>query len=362
MSHDLLIQLLERLIEDTSLLLDSEEATKQGIILPILGRLEWDRDNIREVMPEYRVEKGRVDYCLRVGHRSAVFLEAKRTDKDLDRHQEQLLDYAFREGVELAVLTNGIVWWLYLPLLKGSWEQRKFLTIDISQQEPPLAAEQFAGFLARSAVESGEAVQKAEALHKSREKNRLTKTTLPKAWRQLCEEPDELLADLLAEKVESLCGHQPTPDQVAGFLEAAVPTLSPPGEKKPRPRRGKGPIRDTKPGGQVRPRGEYAHKRPRAVTVLGAQFPATTWKEVLVGVCREVAVRHPEEFERVLEFRGRKRVYFSRDFRGMRSPLEIPGTRVFVETHLSASSIVKRCHQVLKLFGHGQESLNVQAD
>ena len=121
MSGDLL-GLLDRLQGDAAVLLDSEEATKQGIILPILSRVGWDRDNIREVIPEYRVESGRVDYCLHANGRNLVFIEAKRTDQDLDRHQEQLLDYAFREGVELAALTNGVVWWLYLPLLSGSSE------------------------------------------------------------------------------------------------------------------------------------------------------------------------------------------------------------------------------------------------
>ena len=39
----------------------------------------------------------------------------KRVGSDLDEHQEQLLRYAFDEGVQLAALTTGLVWWLYLP-------------------------------------------------------------------------------------------------------------------------------------------------------------------------------------------------------------------------------------------------------
>ncbi|MDA2933253.1 hypothetical protein MYX82_02805 [Acidobacteria bacterium AH-259-D05] len=231
----MLEQLLTRLTEDATLLLASEEATKQGVILPILGRLGWDRDNIREVIPEYRVGSGRVDYCLRVGHKSAVFIEAKRTDQELERHQEQLLDYAFREGVELAALTNGVLWWLYLPLLEASWEQRKFFTIDIVQQGPKAAADHFISYLAKADVQSGDAVRRAKDLYRSREKERLTSATLPKAWRTLCEEPDEILLELLAEKVESLCGHQPTSEQVAQFLEQTIATQSQPAPMKTKP-------------------------------------------------------------------------------------------------------------------------------
>ena len=46
----------------------------------------------------------------------------KRTGTALTEHQEQLLGYAFREGVPLAALTDGLIWWLYLPTAAGSWE------------------------------------------------------------------------------------------------------------------------------------------------------------------------------------------------------------------------------------------------
>ena len=75
---DSLEQLLERLREEPALLTSGEEATRQGAVLPLLGRLGWDRDNIREVVPEYTVGNGRVDYCLRIGEQVSVFVEVKR--------------------------------------------------------------------------------------------------------------------------------------------------------------------------------------------------------------------------------------------------------------------------------------------
>lgn len=356
MTNDQLPDLLDRLAEDTALLLDNEEATKQGVILPILSRLGWDRDNVREVVPEYRIENGRVDYCLQVNRKNVAFIEAKRSAHDLDTHQEQLLDYAFREGVELAVLTNGLEWWLYLPLLEGSWEQRKFFTIDITQQEPETATERFRDYLQKEALASGEAIDRAKDVHHSRRKERRTAETLPEAWRQLCEEPDELLVDLLAEKVESLCGHQPEPDQTAEFLEA-VTAESPP---KP-PTTEVGPS-DPKEGRRKTPgpeAGNYTGTSVHSFTLFGESHPVSSFKELLVVVCEKVADRHPDDFHQVLQLTGRKRDYFSREYEDMKRPEKIPGTDIYVETNLSANDCVKRCRQVLSLFGHEKDALTV---
>ena len=108
-----------------------ESATKQGVVLRLLSIAGWDTFDVSQVVPEYTVGTRRVDYALRPGTPNAVFIEVKRTGENLERHQQQLLEYCFQEGVNLAVLTNGRTWWLYLPLQAGSWEQRRFLTIDL---------------------------------------------------------------------------------------------------------------------------------------------------------------------------------------------------------------------------------------
>src|SRR3989344_4368851 len=92
-----------------------EAATKQAIILPVLHLLGWNTYNIDEVSPEFSVEGGKVDYSLRDNNSNKVFLEIKKTSEDLEKHEEQLLFYSFRQGVKLASLTNGMTWWFYLP-------------------------------------------------------------------------------------------------------------------------------------------------------------------------------------------------------------------------------------------------------
>lgn len=130
----------------------NEEATKQGVVLPLLARLGWNRDDISEVVPEYTVGTGRVDYCLKKRPAPVVFVEVKRLGEPLDVHQQQLLHYAFEQGVTIAALTDGVRWWLYLPTQPGSWEQRRFFTIDLEDQDPEDVAARLEQYLRKSAV------------------------------------------------------------------------------------------------------------------------------------------------------------------------------------------------------------------
>lgn len=350
---------LQRVRGDRHLLSSNEETTRIGVILPVLARLDWDRDNVREVVPEFPVGSGRVDYCLRVGEKNSVFIEAKRISEELERHQEQLLDYAFREGVEMAVLTNGLVWWLYLPLLGGSWEQRKFFTINVEHQDVESAAMHFRAFLARAAIADGSAVLRARELHAGREKDRLVKQMIPKAWNQLCQDPDELMLEIFADKVESLCGHKPDHAQLADYLasfasgQAAVPLPIPHIAKVAR-----APMEHLRR--QPSNAGVYTYTRPIAFVFQGYRHPVSSFKDILVGLCSLLYKAHSSDYDRVLSLRGRKRVYFSRDFRAMTSPAEIPGAGIYVETNLSANNTLERCTELLEMFGYSRDDLKVE--
>jgi predicted type IV restriction endonuclease len=131
MNHDSLKASLVQVASDDAVAGYDEIRTKQAIVQKILHILDWDVFSPREVEPEHSVEHRRVDYSLNLQGRPRVFIEAKKPAEDLERHEEQLLDYAFREGVELAILTNGITWWFYLPTKPGPWSSRKFVSIDL---------------------------------------------------------------------------------------------------------------------------------------------------------------------------------------------------------------------------------------
>ena len=139
-----------------------ESATKQGVVLRLLSLCGWNQFDLSEVSPEYTVGNRRVDYALMPGSPNAVFIEVKRPSESLEGHQQQLLGYCFQEGVKLAALTNGRTWWLYLPLQPESWEQRRFLTIDLESQEPDIVERRFMEYLSKGMVTSGQAVSADE--------------------------------------------------------------------------------------------------------------------------------------------------------------------------------------------------------
>lgn len=354
--------LLTRLKGERALFLSGEEATRQGAILPILARLGWDRDNIREVVPEYTVGNGRVDYCLKIGEQVSAFVEVKRTNEELERHQEQLLEYAFRQGVKIAVLTNGLLWWFYLPLFPGSWDQRKFFTIDIQEQEVGGAATHFMLFLSREAIANGAALKRAEEIHTGRERDRRIRDTIPTAWRDLCQKPDEMLVELLSEKVESLCGHKPTEEVLGEFLAGTIAAPSGPspgrGERptptdRPRPSR---VVTPPPPGSDD----TWTFKSPVAFRFKGQRHQVGAFKEILMKLSEVLYSEHRREFQKVFTLRGRRRAYFSQDYKEMTEPREIPSSGIYVETCLSANAVKDRCNDLLAIFEYQSSDLQVE--
>jgi predicted type IV restriction endonuclease len=200
----------------------NEATTSQTIILQVLQVLQWSIFDNEEVIPQYSVEERKVDYCLRCNGKNLLFLEAKRASEKLDQHEEyerQLLDYAYYEGVKLAILTNGITWWFYLPMIGENWRTRKFLAIDIKEQEPELVSTRFTELLGKENVSSGKALAQAEEIHQSRKRQESIRQALPEAWNEVIGEPKQELVDLLLNATERICGFRPTPADVTGFLK-----------------------------------------------------------------------------------------------------------------------------------------------
>ena len=200
----------------------SEQATREMAVNPTIGALGWDTMNPEEVDREFPVRGGKVDYCLRGQMRNLVLIEVKRAGTDLSEHQEQLLRYAFDEGAPLAALTDGLVWWLYLPMAGGSWEQRRLLRTNLRAQRPADAASAIYRFLNRDGVISGEALEEAQREFESQERDRLVRGALQEAWKEVLSDPQGLLRDLLAESVHEISGHRPHDETITEFLQGLL--------------------------------------------------------------------------------------------------------------------------------------------
>ena len=197
----------------------NEAQAKLKIIQRILSSLDWDI--YRDIDPEHGLETRKsVDYTLQVSGKNKVFIEAKSPKEDLEKeeHQKQLFNYSAQRNPDLAILTDGILWWFYLPRAEGAWDDRKFYTIDILEQEIENIADKFGLLLSNKNVASGEAVRQAESILKNRQKEKAIRESLLEAWNSVIKEPHELLVEILIETVEEVCGFKPENSEIREFI------------------------------------------------------------------------------------------------------------------------------------------------
>ena len=351
--HNRLTTEIERIRADKSIPTLDEASVKQGVILRILNALGWDTFDIEEVRPEHSVGSRRVDYVLRPDGRNKVFLEAKRPNEDLGNHAPQLLDYSFREGVSLAVLTNGLNWWFYLPLREGSWDERRFGVIDLRNQDISQTADSLIDFLSRENVRSGTAVQHAESHLANLWKARRIDETLPRAWKQLIADPDDLLVELLNEKVKELCGWEADLAQVKRFLSdsmnlthaQSIPTrpLIPPqprmqelGDQHTRRRKSPSPV---------------------SFTFCGERFGVKTWSEILTKLGGIVYGRHRSEFSKVSTLGG---WHSAGKLSPTSRPKPIGDSGWYVSTNMDRDQLKSMCHKLLAKFRYREQDLVIE--
>ena len=207
-------------------------------------------------------------------------------------------------------------------------------------------------FLSRDNVRSGQAVENAEShlefLRNAREINE----TLPKAWEQLVAAPDEILVELLDEKVKELSGRKAGPDRVKHFLAslgksdpAPLPPIAPP-PPQPKP----------DPPSVV----NYTGSQPERFSFNGQTHTVNSWAKLLTTLAEQIHKLHPTEFDKALELRGTTRSYFSRSGQGMSVPRPVGTSGYYAETKMDANRIVTVCHRLLAKFGYREQDLEIK--
>lgn len=345
----------------------NEEATKQSIILPILQLIGWQVFEADEVSPEFSIENKRVDYALRSGSINKVFIEVKRINEDLEKHQEQLLTYSFRQGVNLSILTNGILWWFYLPLQEGSWEQRKFYAVDMYSQNFDKIADVFLNFLSKEKVFNGKALQNAKQLFGNRQKKDIIKRNIPKAWRKLHIEGDEFFIELLAETTENICGHRPENIEVSEFLLSIVNqdqtqiderNTKPPKEKFTTNKMHINKL--VQKDGLFSLNNNFTYQKITHFKFINEIIRVKSWKELIIKFIERIYIKHPDNFDKITSITGKKRPYFTKNHQELRLPKKILNTEYYVETNLSANFIVSIIKDVLTTFSYKHNDLMIK--
>jgi hypothetical protein len=316
----------------------NEQAISQGVVIRVLSELNWDQWNPDHVWPEYAVGSRRVDFALCFPSRKPmIFVEVKQPGRG-DGADQQLFEYAFHEGVPMALLCDGRTWSFYLPGEQGSYEERRIYKLDLVERPAAEAAEKLQMYLAYSRVVSGEAIEQARRDYRDQNRRQTSKRTLPEAWKSLIEDEDPSIVERLATEVEAKCGIRPEFDDVTVFLSrlridggfSLSPTKQSP---TPASSIAKVVVSDLATG-------------PIGYSLRGNWFACHSAKEVMIGLLQRLSQEQAgfcDSCYRQEDNRGRSRIYISKnryelyqktpEFSENHSEQFVPGW--FVATNLS---------------------------
>ena len=302
-------------------------------ILMVVQALGWDP--LTQVKQEYPISGGRIDIALLGHERVVAFIEAKAPRVNLNSHVEQVVRYAFHEGVDICVLTNGLEWWLYLPMERCPFEDRRFATLKIKEEPISELTERLGSFLGRQNLLSSQALSAAkEALTEKQERKHL-RNVIPETWNEMLAGPDSELVELIRERVYKKAGLRPTNEQVADVIRRPTP-LTPDDPTKPEP-----PDPDPTKG----------HIRFR---LWGETHIVNSWIRVLLTVLAQLHKRHGDT-----EFALRLGRLVSRNLDDFARPVQVGSTGFHINRSIPVTEIQRRSYASLERFHYPSSDLEV---
>lgn len=139
---------LGRRAEKNVALLETEEATKNALVMPFLASLGYDVFNPEEVVPEFTADLGmkkgeKVDYAIKRDNEVIVLVEAKKASVELGpANESQLFRYFTVTNARIAVLTNGLSYRFFSDIEEpNKMDRHPFLEFDIRDVKPAVATE-----------------------------------------------------------------------------------------------------------------------------------------------------------------------------------------------------------------------------
>ena len=375
-----------------------EASTKQAVVLRLLSFLGWDIFNVEEVYPDFSTNSSNVSYALRIRNSSKVFIEVKRVHKKLDSYQEDLVNLAAREGVNLAILTNGITWWFYLVSASGNWNQKWFYSIDLLKQKPEKFVPNLIDLLTKDKVAKGQSLRAAKTLFQKK-RQKVAADFLPEAWNQVLTQPNKIFVELLSEQTEKLCRYKLDSKTIETFIKKhkdkwllnnKVSTVATPPDAAMEPEildlRDELPIMpatslsstdtslssndildtslssiDILSTATIKLAKSYMDKSIKAFGFNGNTYKVQTWVEMLTTLSDYLASTNEKDFEKVLWISNDQKARFSRYGEQLHIPVKVKRTDIYVETKMNPEEVVKTSCQLLAEFGYGKDDLDIEA-
>ena len=298
--------------------LKHEQQVKNAVIEPVLISLGWDVGDIYQVVPEFDISKGRVDYALLgADGLPLVLIETKAHNKITDKGRDQLFEYAYeasREGVGIIILTDGQKWEFYLVHMAGvRAEDRLFYKLDLIGTDLEECEEKLSRYLSQENIYNGEAFGSAKEdfdtrrnterreQQEKRDRDKL-RTSLPNIWEELKQDQKSPLYELMSRAVAN-AGLKEYPEVLTEFISRLGLGQIPPNQSLY--------VADKPPKPPMRIAGSSPRRHRKSLTgytLYGETYKTRRWREVLIGVFNEFTAR---DSEFVLKFKQAHPQYWS---------------------------------------------------
>ncbi|QNH63925.1 type I restriction endonuclease [Hymenobacter sediminicola] len=118
--------------------IQTEEATKNALVMPFINALGYNVFDPTEVVPEFICDIGtkkgeKIDYAIMRDGKPIILIECKHVGGDLSiNHASQLFRYFHVTEARIAVLTNGVHYRLFTDLEQpNKMDERPFMEFDL---------------------------------------------------------------------------------------------------------------------------------------------------------------------------------------------------------------------------------------
>ena len=331
-----------------------EKTVRDYVIKPLLLNACWNIFNPEEVNEEQVLTNERVDFSLRIGGKSRIFIEAKRWKRGLkDDHRDQLRRYCLTaldneqmksagDVPSLGILTNGRFWRFYVAPVKNNRKLRQMdPEIDIVNRDKNWVQNYFMDFLSRKNVRPGKPTEKtlkaARKRHREFVKSITIRDKLTKAWNSLAGHPNEQ-KDLLSLFASS---HKIQTDQalIEDFIKSTDSLFNPFTAK-------------------TSPRNQLTQK-PTSFTLntidIDKTIAANSFADVMRKLCKLLYEHCPDTFSNNVLNIGQAWVSQTHDIKEGHE--EIGDSGVAVSVHGAAKVLEDRSRKVVSSLGYAKESL-----
>ena len=332
-----------------------EEDVKEYVIKPLLLNIGWNIFDREELKKEYQLPNGeKVDYSLRLGSKSRVFVEAKRWKPTLSNdNRDQLHRYCLTAVKDkqmasvgdvpcLGILTNGRFWRFYVAPVKNNHKVRQMdPEIDIINPDKKRVEGYFNDFLARERLETDASVkktlEKARKHHERFSESIAIRKRLTTAWNTLTKIPT-WQENLLAEFASS---HKIQADQalIEDFIKSTDNLFNPVTAKTPA-------------------RNQLTQK-PTSFTLntidVDKTIAVNSSADVMRKLCKLLYEHCPDTFSQSVLNIGQAWVSPTHDIKEGHE--EIGDSGVAVSVHGAAKVLEDRSRKVVASLGYAKESL-----